>query len=92
MDRISALRTIEEALTAYEEGDLSLPGLEREVRGALRTYATGFEEAAAVYRARGPDRVDGVAVVATSPRDARERVGDLVEGTDPDRIDVERVE
>jgi len=92
MDRISALRTIEEALTDYEEGDLSLPALEREVRGVLRTYATDFADEAAVYRADDPDTVEGLAVVATSPRGARERVADLAGDADADAVTVERVE
>ncbi len=90
MDRISALRSIEESLTAYEEGNLSLPDLEQEVRGVLRTYATSFDENAAAYRARGGERVDGLVVVASSPREARERVADLVD--EPGRIEIERVE
>jgi hypothetical protein len=90
MDRISALRSIEESLTAYEEGDLSLPDLEREIRGILRTYATSFDEDAAAYRARGGKRVDGLVVVASSPREARERVAALVD--DPGPVEVERVE
>ncbi len=92
MDRISALRTIEEALTDYEEGDLSLPGLEREVRGVLRTYATDFDEETAVYRADEPPAVEGVAVAAASPREAREQVADLAGDVDPARVTVERVE
>jgi hypothetical protein len=91
MDRISALRTIEEALTDYEESDLSLPGLEREVRGVLRTYATEFEEAA-VYRAEDPPAVAGLAVVAPSPREAREQVAELTGDVDPARVTVEYVE
>jgi hypothetical protein len=90
MDRISALRNIEEALSAYEEDDLALPDLEREVRGVLRTYATSFDEAAGAYRVSGAARVDGLVVVATSRREARERVGDLVE--DPGPVELERIE
>jgi hypothetical protein len=90
MDRISALRNIEESLTAYEDGELSLPALEREVRGVLRTYATSFEEEAAAYRARGEGRADGLVVVATSPRAARERVAQLLE--EPGPVEVERVD
>ncbi|PSQ57223.1 MAG: hypothetical protein BRD23_08860 [Halobacteriales archaeon SW_9_67_25] len=91
MDRISALRTIEEALTDYEEGEVSLPALEREVRGVLRTYATAFDEEATVYRAESPVDVEGVAVVATSPGEAREQVADLAEDVDDARVTVERV-
>ena len=90
MDRISALRNIEEALSAYEEGELPLAKLEREVRGVLRTYATSFDEDAAAYRASGGDRVEGLVVVATSPREARERVADLVE--EPGPVEIERIE
>jgi hypothetical protein len=90
MDRISALRNIEEALSAYEEGDLALPDLEHEVRGILRTYATSFDEAAGAYRVSGDDHVDGLVVVAASRQEARERVADLVE--DPGPVEVERIE
>jgi len=89
MDRIATLRTIEEALAAYEEGDLSLPELEREVRATLRTYATEFADAAA-YRARGDPGVDGLVVVADSPTEARERLAELVD--DPGPFELERVE
>jgi hypothetical protein len=90
MDRISALRNIEEALSAYEDGEIPLAELEREVRGVLRTYATSFDEDAAAYRALGGERVEGLVVVATSPREARERVADLIE--DPGPVELERVE
>ena len=89
MDRISALRNIEQALADFEDGEQSLSGLERDVRGILRTYATSFEEQSA-YRASGGERVDGLVVVADSRRDARERIEALVDGAPP--FDVERVE
>ncbi|PSP32738.1 hypothetical protein BRC64_05530 [Halobacteriales archaeon QH_10_67_22] len=87
MDRISALRNIEDALTAFEAGETDLAGLEREVRGVLRTYATEFEGDLSAYRAEGED-VDLV-VLAAGPDGARERVRDLVET--PGRFTVERV-
>ena len=90
MDRISALRNIEDALAAYEDGEVSLPELEREVRGVLRTYATAFDEEASAYRASGDRRVEGVVVVATSRTEAREEIETLVD--DPGGFDVERVE
>lgn len=90
MDRISALRNIEEALSAYEDGECTLPELERDVRGLLRTYATSFDEEASAYRASGGSRVDGLVVVATSRQDARDRVEDLVDVPGP--VDIERVE
>jgi hypothetical protein len=89
MDRIATLRKIEEALTDYENGDTSLPELERDVRGTLRTYATEFADAGA-YRVRGDPSVDGLVVVADSPRAAREQVRDLVDA--PDELELERVE
>ena len=89
MDRISALRNIEQALADFEDGEQSLSGLERDVRGILRTYATSFEEQSA-YRASGGERVDGLVVVANSRRDARERIEALV--AEAPAFDVERVE
>ena len=80
MDRISALRNIEDSLARYEEGELSLPELERDVRGTIRTYATGFEDAQA-YRARGDPAVDGLVVVADSAPAAREQIADVVPET-----------
>ena len=77
MDRISALRNVEEALAAFEDGELSLPELEREVRGVLRTYATDFAEERA-YRATGDQPADGIVVLAETPSAARDRVASLV--------------
>jgi len=79
MDRISTLRNIEEALTRFEDGDLALAELEREVRGVLRTYATEFEDGTA-YRARGDPQADGLVVVAPSPAAARDRIDELLDG------------
>lgn len=90
MDRISALRNIEDALTAYEDGDLQLPELEREVQGVLRTYATEFDEETTAYRARGEPPADGVVVVARSPTAAREQIDDLL--PEPATFEIERVE
>lgn len=89
MDRISALRTIEDALTAYEDGDLRLPELEREVQGVLRAYATEFEDAS-IYRARGDPSADGLVVVAHSPTEARERIEELLSDPDGTTFEVER--
>jgi hypothetical protein len=88
MDRISALRNVEDALAAFEDGDLDLAGLEREVRGVLRTYATDFEGDLAAYRATGDGPADGVVVLAASRPAARERVRDLVDA--PGLFHVER--
>jgi hypothetical protein len=89
MDRISALRNIEEALAAYEADEQSLPALEQEVRGILRTYATEFADGA-VYRAHGDERAEGLVVVAGSRSEARERVATRLE--EPATFEVERVE
>lgn len=80
MDRISALRNVEEALASFEAGNCSLADLEGEVRGVLRTYAADFEGDMMAYRATGDDSVDGVVVLAASPTEARDRVDALVEG------------
>jgi hypothetical protein len=89
MDRISALRNIEEAIGDFEDGETDLAALEREVRGVLRTYATEYEGELSAYRAEGGD-ADGVVVLASSPGEARERVTDLVDA--PGRFDVVPVE
>jgi hypothetical protein len=78
MDRISALRNIEEALAEFEAGSRSLADLERGVRGTLRTYATEFEGDLQAYRASGEAAVDGLVVLAPSETAARERVRNLV--------------
>lgn len=89
MDRISALRNVEEALGRYEEDELSLPELEREVRGTLRTYATAFDDGT-LYRVRGESAADGLVVVANSRVDAREQVDELLSGSVT--FELERVE
>jgi hypothetical protein len=88
MDRISALRNVEDALARFEEGKLTLPELEQEIRGTLRTYATDFENGR-LYRARG-DAADGLVVIADSRTEARERVTELL--PDPGEFDIERVD
>jgi hypothetical protein len=89
MDRISALRNIEEALADFEDGETDLATLEREVRGVLRTYATEFEGALSAYRAAGGD-ADGLVVLASSSDEARGRVRELVD--EPGRFEVAPVE
>jgi len=96
MDRISAIRNVEEALAAFEAGECDLAELERRVRGTLRTYATEFDGDLEAYRASGDDAVDGLVVLASSRREARERVRGLVEADEGDgagdlRFEVERV-
>ena len=79
MDRISALRNVEEALRSFEDGEADLAETERRVRTILRTYATEFEdEQRHAYRARGGE-ADGTVVVAASEAAARRRVRDLLD-------------
>ncbi|ERH09003.1 MAG: hypothetical protein J07HX64_00755 [halophilic archaeon J07HX64] len=91
MDRISALRNVEDALARYEKGELSLPELERAVRGTLRSYATDFDEGR-LYRAQGDETgvADGLVVVAGSRVEARERVAELL--TEPETFDIEAID
>ncbi len=91
MDRISALRNIEEALREFEAGESDLEATERRVVGVLRTYATDFEgdeEGLRAYRATGSGRADGLVVVAESESAAAERIADLLEEP-PSALDVE---
>lgn len=89
MDRISALRNVEEALSAFEDGDADLATTERRVRGVLRTYATEYESAPdAAYRVEAADLADEIVVVAASPDGARDRVEELLgESITPTAID-----
>jgi len=91
MDRISALRNVEEALREFERGEVDLEGAERRVLAVLRMYATEFaetHEGLAAYRAAGDGRVEGTVVVAESPAAARKRVGELFD-LDPGAAGVE---
>ncbi len=74
MDRISAIRNVEDALRAFESGEADLADTERRVAAVLRTYATEFDGEDDVFRAVGEDPVDGRIVVAPSAPAARERV------------------
>lgn len=92
MDRISALRNVEEALRAFEDGEADLAATEERVLAALRTYATEFEGEAqaslAAFRAvDGP--AEGTVVVASDAREARARVAALA-GVEEDGVVVER--
>ena len=87
MDRISALRTVEQALAAFENGEADLQEVERRVRGIVRTYATEFDGELAAYRAEGDARVDGMVVLATGEAEARERVRSLVDGTEAEPLE-----
>jgi hypothetical protein len=91
MDRISALRNVEDALTAFEAGEADLTATERRVAAVLRTYATTFEGEDAVYRATGDPPIDGRVVVAPSAPEARERVL-AAAGVDEETLDVFDIE
>jgi hypothetical protein len=91
MDRISALRNIEEALRDFEAGESDLEATEQRVAAVLRTYATDFEgdnDGLRAYRAAGSGRADGLVVVAESEPGARERIADLL-GEEASALDVE---
>ncbi|WP_435348152.1 hypothetical protein [Haloarchaeobius sp. HRN-SO-5] len=90
MDRISAMRNVEEALARFEDGECDLAGLERRVQTILRTYVSEFERPElAVYRV-GADAETGVVVVAAGPNEARDRARDLWDDA-PRSMTVERV-
>jgi len=87
MDRIAALRNVEEAIAAFEDGEATLAETERQVVATLRTYATEFgTDGLAAYRVTGVE--EAVVVVADAPGSARERASTF--GVDP--IEVDRVE
>ncbi len=80
MDRISAIRNVEDALAAFEDGEIDLETTEERVLAAVRTYATNYEgDATAAYRVQPVSRGEPVVVVAASPADAVERVDSILE-------------
>ncbi|MFA9516678.1 hypothetical protein ACERIT_05610 [Halopenitus sp. H-Gu1] len=98
MDRISAIRNLENALRKFDHGEASLEETERRAIAVLRTYATEFEGTEDVYRATGPDPIDGTVVVAPSKAAARDRIEERLktdptmesDGSEPD-VDLERL-
>ena len=84
MDRIAALRQIEDALADLEAGEADLEACERRVRATVRTFATEFDGELAAYRADG-----GTVVLADSERAARRRVRELTGAEAPtvERLD-----
>jgi hypothetical protein len=81
MDRISALRNIEDALSDFESGEEELRETQRRVLTVLQTYATDFEAEGevAAYRATGDERASGIVVVAESATNARQRIVELLD-------------
>ena len=78
MDRIATLRRIESALTELESGETDLEGCERQIRAAVRTFATEFDGELSAYRSD-----TGTVVLADSEREARERVRELTDAVAP---------
>ncbi len=72
MDRIAAIRTIEEALADFEAGEIELARCEKRIRATVRSFATEFDGELAAYRSES-----GTIVVADSEREARDRVQEL---------------
>lgn len=97
MDRISALRNIEDALREFEAGESDLANTERRVVTVLRTFATEFEtdtgdETLDAWKAVGDDSAEGIVVLAASETEARTRVEDLLSDAVTDvTFSVERV-
>lgn len=80
MDRISALRNVEEALRAFEAGDDDLATTQQRVQSVLQSYATEFEDdARRAYRAVGDEPADGIVVVAADPAEAKKRIRALTD-------------
>lgn len=103
MDRISALRNVEDALASFEDGDCDLATLERQVQAVLRTYVSEFDvgESLAVYRVapaggaadgneEGGDSTGDLVLVAAGPNEAREQARELADDL-PTSLTVERV-
>ncbi|MFB6142732.1 MAG: hypothetical protein ABEJ30_05255 [Halorientalis sp.] len=92
MDRISAIRNVEEALADLEAGEIDLETAEERVVTVVRTFATDFgpEEDRRAYRARGDPPADGTVVVAGGRREARERVRAVADAEEAE-FDLEHV-
>jgi translation elongation factor EF-4 len=92
MDRISALRNVEDAIRAFENGEADLADTEQRVATVLRTYATEFDsDDRRAYRViDGPG--EGRVVVAGTPEEACEQavlLADASDGTDASDVTVE---
>lgn len=89
MDRIGALRSIEEALSEFEAGEADLAETEARVLAVLRTYATEFAaDGVAAYRASAGDET--TVLVADGPGTARQRAADRLDAS-PEDVAVERL-
>ena len=90
MDRISALRNVEDALADFEAGDADLSALERRVQGILRTYAAA-QGGRSAWRVRAPGALDGLVVLAESRAAARGRIAEEFARSDDADFELERV-
>lgn len=80
MDRIAAIRNVEDALAAFERGEIDLGTMEERVQGVLRTYATAYpSDDQRAFRASGDPRADGLVVLAADAGEARERIEALLD-------------
>jgi len=78
VDHISALRNVEEALRAFENGEADLTTTQQRVQSVLQSYATEFEaDERQPYRAHGEAPADGVVVVAADAETAVKRIREL---------------
>ncbi|WP_330631464.1 DUF7854 family protein [Halocatena halophila] len=87
MDRISALRNVEDALQDFEDGEIDLMTMDVRIRSVIRTYATNFGTYTA-YRAIAPPAVEGVIVAAETPTRAKAQMVSLADA-DVDQSDIE---
>jgi len=91
VDRISALRNVEEALRAFEAGEAELETTQRRVQSVRQSYATEYADPERhAYRAHGDPPADGTVVVAPDPGTAKSRVSELTE-TDAGSFEIERL-
>jgi len=84
VDRISALRNVEDALAAFERGEIALETMEERVQGVLRSFATDYPaDDLQAYRASGHPSVEGLTVLAADRAEARARIEALVDESVP---------
>lgn len=80
MDRIAAMRNVDDALAAFERGEIDLATMEERVTGVLRTYATDYPgDDVRAYRASGNPPADGLIVLASDREEAVDRVLKLLD-------------
>ncbi len=90
MDRISALRNVEDALQDFEDGEIDLLTMDVRIRSVIRTYATNFGTYTA-YRATAPPAIEDIIVAAATPERAKARMVSLADA-DVQQSDIELAE